>query len=233
MLELYQFGPVDGKNASPFCAKVEIYCQLAHITYKTVPTLPMKAPRGKLPFIVDQGKTIADSSLIIAYLRQTYKDLDADLTEEQRAQGHLLYRLCEQSLYFAMIYSRWVDEDFWPVTKAAFFKDLPAIPRAIVPALSQRGIKKTLHFQGYGRYTKEEIYALGIADIKAIATILAHSPFAAAELPTSYDASVYAFLNAIIKDKVDTPLKLAVIAQPALVKYVSEMDRIVESYQKN
>jgi len=47
--------------------------------------LRQDAPYGKLPYIEDDGKTIADSSLIVEYLKQ-YHDLDADSTAAERAQ---------------------------------------------------------------------------------------------------------------------------------------------------
>jgi glutathione S-transferase len=114
MIEIYRFEPAWKVNASPFCLKVETYCQLAGIPYSVAFTQPVNGPRGLLPFIVDENKTIPDSSKIIKYLKEKYGDtLDANLSQEDHAKGYLLRQLCEQSLYFAILYSRWQDDDYW------------------------------------------------------------------------------------------------------------------------
>ena len=59
MIELLQFPPMLGlMNASPFCMKVEVFLRLAGLEYRTVSTSPLRAPKGKLPVIRDEGRTI-------------------------------------------------------------------------------------------------------------------------------------------------------------------------------
>ena len=46
----------------------------------------LKAPKKKLPYITDNGRTIADSGFIINYLKETYGDpLDAHLSVQEKA----------------------------------------------------------------------------------------------------------------------------------------------------
>lgn len=228
MLQLHQFASVNGRNISPFCYKVELYCQLAGIAYQAVPDMPQKAPLGKLPFIIDQGKTIADSGAIIEYLKATYGDpLDSTLTEQQRSLGHLLRRTCEESLYFVLVYSRWLDDDAWPMLKSMVFPKLPPIIRHIVPYMVRRHIRKTLWSQGYGRHSKADIYALGAADLAAIATYLAQTPFAVSDAPTSFDAMLYAFIDNIVTSYLDSPLKTSVMQHPSLMKYHAKMQQLL------
>lgn len=230
MLKLYQFNLVNGVNVSPFCYKVEIYLQLAKLPYEIIPTLSHKAPRGKLPYLVDGNKTIPDSSEIIDYLKKTYGDtLDQDLLVSEHAQGHLLRRVCEESLYFVLVYSRWLDPDFWPDTKKAFFSDLPPVIKNIIPGLVQSGIKKSLRGQGYGRHTPEQIYHIGAQDLQAIASTLQPKTFAVADNPTSYDATLYAFLSSILYDSKNTPLKRAAQKFPVLSAYLMHMKKHLES----
>ena len=224
MLQLHQFELLNGKNVSPFCLKVETYCQLAGIAYRPVPSMPQKAPRGKLPYITDQGKVVADSGLIVEYLKKTYGDsLDSALSELQRAQGHLLRRVCEESLFFVLGYTRWLDDDFWPILKAAAFGKLPPVLRDIIPALVRRHIRKTLYAQGYGRHTKEEIYALGAADLTAIAASLSQTRFAVCDEPTSFDATVYAFLSNILGGPANSPLTKEAVKHAVLAEYVQRV----------
>jgi glutathione S-transferase len=76
MLKLHQFAPAFGlPNASSFCLKLETYLRMAEIPFESVYGMDMgKAPKGKMPYIVDGDKIIGDSNFIIDYLQQTYGD---------------------------------------------------------------------------------------------------------------------------------------------------------------
>jgi glutathione S-transferase len=90
MVKLYHFKRVWGvPDLSPFCVKVETYLRMADIPYKTSTNYDVrKAPKHKLPVIKFDGQEVADSSLIIDFLKHHFGDpLDASLTVEQHAQG--------------------------------------------------------------------------------------------------------------------------------------------------
>ena len=62
MITLNQFARVWGiPNPSPFCTKVETYLRMAGIPYEVADAVPPQAPKGKLPYITDGGRKIADS----------------------------------------------------------------------------------------------------------------------------------------------------------------------------
>jgi glutathione S-transferase len=226
LIELHEFPATWGINPSPFCLKVGAYLRLADIPYTPVVALPFRAPRGKLPFIVDNGQRILDSGHIIDHLRQTAKaDLDVGLDERQRAIAHLLRRTCEESLYFVLLYSRWIDEAGWPVVRPAFFATLPPGARQLIATVARRGVRKSLHAQGNGRHTPEEIYALGAADLDAISAQLGTREFAVADHPTSVDAVLYAFLLSILHPPVETPLKECALKYSALGAYTARLHR--------
>lgn len=79
MITLYAFGSsFNLPDPSPYVMKTEILLKMAKLPYeKDTAGDVTKAPKGKFPYIVDDGKTIADSSLIRFYLEQEYK-LDFD-----------------------------------------------------------------------------------------------------------------------------------------------------------
>jgi glutathione S-transferase len=110
-------------SASPFCIKLEAYLKLSKIPYQIkVINDPRGAPKGKLPFIKDGEKTIADTSLIIEYLNKTYGDkLDVNLTPEQKALAITIQRLCEDHLYWIIMYERWLTDGGWKVINPVFF----------------------------------------------------------------------------------------------------------------
>jgi glutathione S-transferase len=228
VIELHEFPAAWGINQSPFCLKVEAYLRLAGIAYRPVATLPFKAPRGKLPFIVDGERRIPDSGHIIEHLRRSATvDLDAGLDAAQRALGHLIRRTCEESLYFVILHSRWLDDAGWAVCRPVFFAALPPGLRALVPRVARRSVRRSLRGQGYGRHSPEQIYALGAADLAAIDTMLGDRAFAVLDRPTSFDAVLYAFLASILRPPIETPLKAAARQRPSLERYVARLERLL------
>jgi hypothetical protein len=58
-----------------------------------------------------------------------------------------------------------------------------------------------------GRHTKEEIYKLGLDDLRALKAILTDQPYLLGDVVTSVDATGYAFLTNVIDVPVESPLK--------------------------
>ena len=77
------------------------------------------APRGQLPYIVDDGETIGDSEAIIDHLiRNNRLTIDAALTPKQRDTDLLVTRMLDD-LYWVMSYSRWKDDRYFPAFRDA------------------------------------------------------------------------------------------------------------------
>jgi glutathione S-transferase len=230
VIELHQFRSTWGINPSPFCLKAETFCRLSGIPYKAVSTVSFKAPRGKLPYIIDDGKLIPDSAHIIDHLKaKTGIDIDAGLDTRELAKGHLLRRTCEESLYFVLVYSRWIDEAGWAVAAPQFFRGLPFLVRAVIPGRIRKKVRTQLFYQGYGRHRSDEIFALGKADLTAIATLLSDHIFAVANRPSSFDATLYALLKNILHPPLDSPLKQAAQALPILSEYVKRIEDFMDA----
>ncbi|QAY94367.1 glutathione S-transferase [Methylovirgula ligni] len=224
MIDLHVFPSPWPFNPSPFCLKAETYCRLAEIEFRTVDSLPLRAPRGKLPFLTDGPEKIPDSARIISYLKQRYGDrLDGELDATQRAKGHLIRRCCEESLYFTILYSRWIDPEGWKVIKRALFGAAPPLVRDAVAAMARRGVRRALYGQGYGRFAPQEVFTHGAADLEALAAFIAPDGFAVGARPTSYDATLFAFLTNILEAPVETSLKAAAQKYPELSAYLARM----------
>lgn len=226
MIKLYQFVPAFGlPNASPFCMKVENYLRMAGLAYECPRGAShFKAPKGKLPYIEDNGKFIADSSFIIDYLKQTRGDkLDAALTAAQAATARAYQKLLEEDLYWALLYTRWIDAAGFALVREAFFARLAPPLRWVVPHLARRGLRRQLHAQGMGRHSREEIMQIGCRDIAALAAFLGSKPYFLGEQPTSLDASAYAFLANIVQVPLDSPIKQEALGHANLVAYCERM----------
>jgi len=225
-ITLYQFPTAFGlPNASPFCMKVETYLRMASIVYTARNGMYlMRAPKKKLPYIDHDGRIVADSHLIIDHLKSAFGDpLDAALTAAQRAQGTVILRLLEDSLYWVLLYGRWVDARGWPLTRQAFFSDLPLPLRWFVPRLARRGIARELYAQGTGRHAAEDIYRVGSADIDALAYLLGANTYFLGAEPSSVDAAAYAFLANILDVPFDLPPRQAARSHANLAAYCARM----------
>jgi glutathione S-transferase len=225
-ITLYQFPRAFGlPSASPYCMKVETYLRMAGIAYASrYGMYQLRAPKKKLPYIDDDGRIVADSHFIIDYLKSTYGDrLDAALTPVQRARGTAILRLIEDSLYWVLLYARWIDPAGWPLTRQAFFGALPAPLVWFVPLLARRSLAQQLHAQGTGRHHADEIYGIGGADLAALSLLLGDEPYFLGAEPTSVDAAAYAFLANILDVPLDLPLRQAARAHANLPAYCARM----------
>lgn len=129
MITLYKFGAIgDVCDPSPFCVKVEAYLRLAKLPYETQSGAQYlrTAPKGKLPYIEDEGKIIADSTFIIDYLKATYGDkLDAELSISDKAIAHAFSRMLHEHLYWVISYARWMLPHNRAVLNQLFFGAIP------------------------------------------------------------------------------------------------------------
>ncbi len=193
MLTLFQFGPAfRARNVSPFCLKMETWLRMAGIEHEIAwCTSTRNAPKGKLPYINDDGHLIGDSELIIDYLTDKFGDrLDAGLNVEQRAQSLVWRRLFEDSLIFPLLYSRWIDPAGWELMQRVF-EPLPPPKREQVAVAQRETVRQRLIAQGIGVHSPEEIYRLGLKSLDAIAVQLGNHPFMLGAAPTSLDATAY------------------------------------------
>jgi glutathione S-transferase len=186
------------------------------------------APRGQLPYIVDEGEIIGDSEAIIVHLTRTYKlTIDRELTAAQRDTGHLINRMLDD-LYWVMSYSRWKDEQFWPAFRDALLHQHPT--------LTQEGLEKArefnalrYHYQGIGRFAPAAAYARGLADLQVLAHLTPEKTYLYGPRPTSVDASIYGFIANIYFYPFETPLKQFVASHDNLVRHCRAVHAAVGS----
>jgi glutathione S-transferase len=227
MITLYQFEPSWGiPNPSQFSVKLETYLRMTGLSYITVGTLPVKGPKGKLPFIEDDGQIITDSCFIIEYLKDKYGDpLDKGLSPEHHAIMISMQRLLEEHLYWISMYTRWqTTDENWQITKKANFGSLLPIIRDVV-GLVYRWliIRKQIYGQGIGRHNADEIFHLGELDLDALSTFLAEKPYFMGNKPTSLDASAFGILINTIRGPIESPLKEYGKSKKNLVAYCERM----------
>ena len=227
MLTLHKGPAAFGVNdISPFCLKLETYLRMAGIPYTARAADFGKAPKGKIPFIEEAGSYLGDSQLIIEHLKRKHGDtLDAKLDAAEIAQGHLVRRVLEESVYWHIIQERWVSQEGWRVYKPVFSTFFPPVVGKLVTPMIRRGVTKAAHTQGLGRHRPEEVLEMGKADVSAVAAVLGDKPFLLGENPTSFDAALYAFIVSILAFPVDSPLRKYTQGQQNLVRYCERVQQ--------
>ena len=185
-----------------------------------------KAPRGQLPYIIDDGETIGDSDSITAHLIAKYRlTIDARLGERERDLNLLITRMLDD-LYWVMSYSRWKDERYWPSFRAAMMREHPGLTEEGMHKAREFNFQR-YHYQGIGRYAPEAAYARGLADLAVLAHLVPVAGYVHGAVPTSIDAAIYGFIANIYFYDIDTPLKRFVVAQPNLVRHCTAIHEIV------
>jgi glutathione S-transferase len=225
MITLYNFGPAFGlPDPSPFVTKAEVLLKMAGLPYKTDTGGFNKAPKGKLPYIVDDGETIADSTFIRWHLEKKYHiDLDRGLDAEQRAIAWAFEKMLEDHLYWAVVHDRWMDDVNFDKGPRTFFRKIPAPLRPFLVPMIRRQVRRALHGQGMGRHSPEEIVALGTRSIDATADFLGTKPYLMGSEPTAVDATAFAFLAGVLCPLFDTKLRTAAERRDNLRRYVGRM----------
>jgi glutathione S-transferase len=100
MITLYTFGPYFGlPDGSPFVIKVMLLLKFAGLEHREDRGGYGKAPKGKLPYINDDGLIVADSTFVRFHIEKKYGfDFDAGLAPEQRAVAWAAEKMCEEHL---------------------------------------------------------------------------------------------------------------------------------------
>lgn len=209
MITLYGFGEFFGlKDASPFVLKIDLLMRMSGIEFTADNSSEhlQKAPKGKLPFIKDNGKVIADSYFIFKHLQRNHNlDIDDSLTAQEKAQVQILTRYFEEHFYWCLVHSRWIREDSWKVTKSAFFDSMPFPLNKIIPIVALRDVKASLKKQGMGRHTDTEIYEIFTDALENLSIWLGDKPYFINDKPCSIDAIAYANLAQFILADFNNP----------------------------
>src|SRR5262252_10114029 len=173
MLTLYSYPELFGvADNNGYGLKVFAFLRLAGVAFRHEHIFDASsAPRGQLPYIVDDGETIGDSDTIIAHLIAKHRlTIDAKLTGAERDIDHLITRMLDD-LYWVMSYSRWKDERFWPLFRDALMREHPSLtPEALGKAREFNA--QRYYFQGIGRYAPDAAYQRGLADLQVLANLL-------------------------------------------------------------
>ncbi|MET3892301.1 glutathione S-transferase [Bosea sp. OAE506] len=225
MITLHHFGPAFGlPDPSPFCIKAEILLKLSGLPHEVRVGDLRRAPKGKLPLIVEDGVTVCDSSFIRFHLEARHGvDFDAGLDAERRGVLWALEKMLEDQIYWIMVAERWLDDGNFARGPAQFFKPMPAPLRPLVCALVRRKVRRNIDGHGIGRHSPAERLQLSARALDAMVAILGERPFFGGDAPVGGDAAPGAFLIAALAPLFDSPFRGLLEQRPTLTAYAGRM----------
>ena len=221
MIVLHTFGKQhDMIDPSPFVAKAHTLLRLAGLPYETIAADIRKAPRGKLPVIVDDGELIADSTFIRFHIEKKYgHDFDAGLDARDRAISWSVEKMLEDHLVWLLTHERWTYRPDYENGPAHYFKGMPAIARPLVEIYVNRKLARARYGQGVSRLPASEREELSRRGLESIATILADKPFLMGDAPCGADATLFAFMNVLLCEAFNAPSVQQARSHANLVAY--------------
>jgi glutathione S-transferase len=203
MIKMYGYLPAWGcSDMSPYVSYTDAYLRLAGLPF-TVEMLHQgdltKAPKGKLPFIVDDdGTLVSDSVLIELYLKKKYGDrLDARLSKEQKGVSALVNRMFGESWYWYVVQTRYRRDEDFQIYDPLWVKFLSWLPeeqrREPVRIFRERLLTQFWH-HGAGRNSEAEVEQLAFGAIDAVSDVIGDKQYFHDDQPSSIDAAVYSNL---------------------------------------
>ncbi|MDF3887762.1 glutathione S-transferase C-terminal domain-containing protein [Cupriavidus basilensis] len=225
MITLYTFGPAFGlPDPSPFVTKADLLLRLAGLPYRAERGGLRRAPKGKLPYLDDAGRVVADSTLIRWHLEKTYHiDFDEGLTPAQRGAAWAVEKMLEDNFYWAVADARWNHDANFARGPATFFRSVPWPLRGLAIRFVRSRIRRILWAQGLGRHSPADLAAIASRDVAAVADVLGEQPFLMGDKPCGADATVFAFMAGALCPLFETPIRTAAESHPNLVAYVARM----------
>lgn len=218
-------------NYSTPCMKVEVWMRLAGLPYRATTAVQFadlrRAPKGKVPYIVDGDDIVADSEIIITFLSQKYSvDLDRDLSTEQKAISRALERMLNEHTYWCLVYFRYVDSQDWAVYRSALCATSSPFLRFVCSVVLRPRILRYLWGQGLGRHSAEEVCARLDQDWAALSEILGEQDFLMGTRPTTIDASAYSYITNMHRAPIAPKAKALLDHYPNLIAYAARMDSL-------
>jgi glutathione S-transferase len=225
MITLFGFGPLfQLPDPSPFVTKLEVLLKMSGLPYRWERGAPPASPKGKVPWIDDDGVILGDSTLIRGHLEQAYGiDFDAGLSAAQKAQAWAVERMLEDHLYFAILHLRWMNDANFAKGPAQFFAGAPDAVRT----QARERARAYLHGHGLGRHSDAQIVQLAAMDLASLADLLGDKPYLMGDTPCGADATMFGMVSGVLTPFFDTPLRDAALTHANLVAY---RDRMMEHH---
>lgn len=194
---LYQsaYGIID---INPYAMKVALLLKINHIPHQLIyQPYQNQSPTGLLPYIIDGDVILADSSAIVDYLRQQYGlSSDKVIDENTAYTWRQLEQLCENDLYPIIVHSRMLDPSGLAVmTSNKTITEVLNSKESI--EIVQNKMQQLINASSISQFTQEQRYLRGLDILYTIENTIHKGTPWLDHKPSTYDATVYAFLENI------------------------------------
>jgi glutathione S-transferase len=196
VITLYTYGPFFGlPDASPFVMKGEMLLKLSKLEYQANNKGFLRAPKGKLPYIDDNGTIVADTTLIRLHLELKHGiDFDSALSARERGIAWATEKMLEDHLYWVLVYWRWMKDENFAKGPANFFRRAPAFIRPLIIWKVRGNVRRSLHAHGIGRHNEAEMTAMSDRAFEALSLLLGENKYLMGDAPCGADATAFAFI---------------------------------------
>jgi glutathione S-transferase len=225
VITLYTFGPLFGlPDPSPFVMKGEMLLKLAKLEYQANSRGFVGAPKGKLPYMDDNGTIVADSTLMRLHIEQKHGiDFDRGLSAREKGIAWATEKMLEDHLYWVLVYWRWMKDENFYKGPANFFKRAPAIIRPLIIRKVRADVRKRLHGHGIGRHTEAEMTSMSNRAFEALSQLLGDNRYLMGEQPCGADATAFAFIAGSLCPLFESPAHAKARTLPNLIAYRDRM----------
>jgi glutathione S-transferase len=225
MITLYVSNSYFGlPDPSPFVTKAEMLFKLAGIDYRVEEMSFSKAPKGKVPYIGDDGVLLGDSLFIRRHLEQRYgADFSGGYSAREQSLAWSIERMLEEHFYWLIVHDRWAVDANFEKGPRHFFEKAPAPIRPAVAWFIRRKVLAALHAQGTARHGDEDRAVLAKGDIDSLAALMGERRYLLGDRPCGADATVFSFLLGALCPAFDSDMRRHIETKPGLVAYVARM----------
>ena len=185
-------------DINPYGMKIAVILKINKIAHKLIyQPYQNESPTGLLPYIIDGDMILADSQAIVEYLRYQYGLASDEVIDEHNAYiWQRLGRLCENDLYPIMVHSRMLDPSGLEVmTSNKAITDVLNSKESIERA--QNKMQQLINASSVSKFTQEQRYSRGLDILYEIENTINKGILWLDNKPSTYDATVYAFLENI------------------------------------
>jgi glutathione S-transferase len=212
-------------SASPFVIKAMILLKMANIEYKQEDARPMEGPKQKIPFITaENGEKMGDSYFIKKHIENHYNiDFNKDLDAKGRALSLIIERMCDDHLYWLVVYYRWCIDENFNKGPSHFFDPIPQPMQNQIREATRNDTMNRVHGMGISRHSPQEILMMAKDDIAAIANLLGDNLFILGDEPCAADASLYGHLAAFETPFFEIEAGDYIRTKPNLMEYLKRM----------
>jgi hypothetical protein len=178
---------------------------MAGVEYEKPPLEFEKAPKRKIPYIIEGDLVMGDSTLIIERLRQTRGiDLDSQLAPRDRAISTAFRRMIKENTYWAIYTVRYSVPENWASYRETIADILaPGAGADIREAVGNQikaGIDSDAQGHGWGRHNLEETALLTRQDLEAVSILLGDNEWMmGGDEPTTIDATVFGYIGNLLE----------------------------------